>query len=183
MTQTAVQTALATWQIDPSHSTVEFAVKHLVFTTQKGRFSRVSGALRWDGADFSTASVEAEIDAASVETHDPQRDEHLRSADFFDAERYPTLTFRSTRVVPKGGDRFQLIGDLTIRGVTREVVLEAELGGQGGDPWGNYRAGFSATTAIDRREFGLTWNAALETGGVLVGDQVKINLEIEAIRQ
>lgn len=183
MSRITAPAALATWQIDPSHSTVEFAVKHLVFTTQKGRFGKVGGALRWDGADLSLASVEAEIEAASVETHDAQRDAHLRSADFLDAERYPSLIFRSNRVVPKGGDRFQIVGSLTIRGVTREVVLEAELGGQGGDPWGNHRAGFSATTSIDRREFGLTWNSSLESGGLLVGDQVRINLEIEAIRQ
>jgi polyisoprenoid-binding protein YceI len=175
--------AVSTWSIDPSHSAVEFSVKHMVVTTTKGRFGAVAGAIVLDESDLTRSSVTAEIDAASIETHDAGRDAHLRSADFFDVENYPTLTFKSSRVVLAGRDRLTVVGDLTIRGVTREVELSVESSGQIASPFGDLRAGFSAQTSIDRKEFGLTWNKGLETGGLLVGDQVKINLEIEAIKQ
>jgi polyisoprenoid-binding protein YceI len=175
--------ATSTWAIDPAHSVVELAVKHMMFSTVKGRFANVAGTIVLNDADLSASSVTAEIDAASIDTREAQRDAHLRSADFLDVESYPTITFRSTGVVPQGRDRFVLVGDLTIHGVTREVSLEAELAGTGTDPWGGQRAGFTAATTINRREFGLTWNQALEAGGVLVSDQVKINLEIQATLQ
>ncbi len=172
-----------TWAIDASHSLVEFAIKHLVITTTKGRFARVSGTIVMDPADVTRSSVDVVIDAASIETHDAKRDEHLRSADFFDVATYPTIRFTSTRVESLGDDSFRVIGDLTIRDVTRQVVLDATHEGTTGDPWGGVRSAFSASTRINRKEFGLTWNMALETGGMVVGDDVKITLEIEAVRQ
>lgn len=175
--------AVTTWTIDPAHSVVEFAVKHLMFSTVKGRFPNVSGAIALNDADLSASSVTAEIDTASIHTGEPNRDAHLRSADFLDVEQHPTISFRSTGVVPQRGDRFILVGDLTLRGETREVTLEAEMLGTGIDPWGGQRAGFTASTMINRRDFGLTWNQALEAGGVLVSDQVKITLEVQATQQ
>ena len=171
------------WAIDASHSLVELAVKHLVITTVKGRFAKVSGIIDLDQADPTRSSVNAEIDAASIETHDARRDEHLRSADFLDVATYPTISFTSTRVESRGDDSFRVIGDLTIRDVTRQVVLDATFEGTTGDPWGGVRAAFSATTRINRKDFGLAWNMALETGGMMVGDDVKIALEIQAVRQ
>ncbi len=172
-----------TWQIDPAHTEVGFAVKHMMIATVRGRFADVSGKITLDEEDLKNSSVEVEIQAASIDTRQEQRDEHLRSADFFDVENHPTLTFRSRRVEPAGKGKFKVIGDLTIRGTSREVVLEATEEGRGKDPWGNERVGFSAGTTIDRRDFGLTWNTALETGGVLVGNDIKISLEVEAVAQ
>jgi polyisoprenoid-binding protein YceI len=180
---TATNATASTWAIDPAHSVVELAVKHMMFSTVKGRFANVAGTIVLDEADLGASSVSTEIDAASIDTGEPQRDGHLRSADFLDVESFPTITFRSTGVEPQGRSRFTLVGDLTIRGVTQEVALEAELVGKGTDPWGGQRAGFAATTTINRKEFGLTWNQALEAGGVLVSDQVKISLEIQATLQ
>lgn len=175
--------AATTWQIDPAHTDVGFAVKHMMISTVKGRFADVSGTITLDDDDLSKSSVEVEIKAASIDTRQPDRDAHLRSADFFDVEKYPTLTFKSRRVEPLDNGKFRVIGDLTIRDVTREVVLEASEEGRGKDPWGGERIGFSASTKIDRRDFGLTWNTALETGGVLVGNDIKITLEVEAVAQ
>lgn len=176
MTDTATTT---TWTIDPAHSVVEFAVKHMVFATAKGRFSEFSGTITLDRENVANSSVNVEIGAASIDTRDAKRDEHLKSADFFDAENFPTLTFTSTKVESKGDD-LHVEGDLTIRGVTRPVVLEAEFNGQGVNPWGQQVISYSASTKINRKDFGLNWNAALESGGVLVSDDVKINIEIEA---
>ena len=178
----APQTA-STWIIDPAHSVVELAVKHMMFSTVKGHFPKVSGTIVLNEADPAASSVTAQIEAASIDTGEQARDTHLRSADFLDVETYPTITFRSTEVVPRSRDRFVVVGDLTIRGVTREVSLEAELAGTGIDPWGGRRAGFTASTTVNRRDFGLNWNQALEAGGVLVSDQVKISLEIQATAQ
>lgn len=175
-----------TWTIDPSHSLVEFTARHMMITRVKGRFSGVSGTVVTNEADPSKSSVNVEIDAASIDTREEKRDGHLRSGDFLDVENFPHLTFRSTRIEgnPKSvGDSFTLVGDLTIRGTTREVTLDATFDGSGTDPWGGTRASFSAETKIDRREFGLTWNQALETGGVLVGNEVKISLEVQAVKQ
>lgn len=183
MPNPAISTASTTWTIDPAHSVVELAVKHMMFSTVKGRFRNVAGTIVQNEADPTASSVTAEIEAASIDTSEPTRDTHLRSADFLDAETFPTITFQSTGVVPQGRARFVVVGDLTIRGVTREVSLEAELVGTGTDPWGGQRVGFAATTTINRRDFGLTWNQALEAGGVLVSDQVKISLEIQATEQ
>jgi polyisoprenoid-binding protein YceI len=174
--------AKSIWQIDPAHTDAEFAVKHMMISTVKGRFAAVSGIITLDEADLSGSSVEVEIDVASIDTRQEQRDEHLRSADFFDVANHPKIIFRSRRVEAEGKGRFRVVGDLTIRGVTREVVLEATDEGRGTDPWGNEKAGFSARTSIDRQDYGLTWNAALETGGILVGNEVKISLEVQAAK-
>jgi polyisoprenoid-binding protein YceI len=175
--------ATTRWQIDPTHTHVEFAVRHLMIATVKGRFADVSGTLELDEQDPSRSSVSVSIGAASLDTRVDQRDAHLRSADFFDVERFPTIRFVSTRVERTPDGAIALAGDLTIRDVTRPVTLAVTDEGRGTDPWGGERAGFSATTRIDRRDFGLTYNAALETGGVLVGDEVKISLEIEFLRE
>ena len=174
---------VSTWQIDPAHSHVEFAVRHMMVSTVKGRFAVRSGAIQLDEADLTRSSVEVIIDAASIDTGEPQRDAHLRSRDFLDVEAFPTITYRSRRVEPLEGGRFRVIGDLTIRDVTREVALDTIMAGRMRDPWGNERTGFSATTAINRKDFGLQWNDALEGGGILVGDEVKISIEVEAVRQ
>lgn len=173
----------AKWVIDPSHSLVEFSVKHMMIATVKGRFGQFQGTILADLANLTTAEFEGTIEAASIDTRDAGRDEHLRSADFFDVAQFPQLTFKSKRLTLAGEDEFKLTGDLTMHGVTREVVLDLTFEGQGKDPWGNIRAGFTAETRVNRKEFGLTWNAVLETGGVLVGDQVRIALQIEAIQQ
>jgi polyisoprenoid-binding protein YceI len=171
-----------TWQIDPSHAEVGFAVRHLMISTVRGRFSDVKGTVSVDGDDFHTAEVNVSIGTASVDTREPKRDAHLRSADFFDVERFPAMTFTSRRV-EKTAHGYALIGDLTIRGVTREVSLAVVEEGRGRDPWGSVRAGFSATAVVNREDFGLTWNAALETGGLLVGSDVKIAIDVELIEQ
>ena len=174
---------VATWQIDPAHTHVEFAVRHLMISTVKGRFAEVNGTLTLPGDDFSQAELEASINVASLDTRDPQRDAHLRSADFFDAEAFPTIGFKSRRVErdPRHEDRWGLVGDLTVRGITREVRLVAVAEGRGRDPWGNDRAGFSLSGRISRKAFGLTWNQLLETGGVAVGDEVKISIDTEIV--
>jgi polyisoprenoid-binding protein YceI len=172
------------WEIDPKHTLVEFSVRHMMFTTVKGRFTGVSGTIHCvDEADPSQAQVEAEIDAASISTGDEQRDAHLRSADFLDTENYPTISFKSTRVEARNTEELRVVGKLTVHGTTREVTLEATFNGRGKNPWGQEVAGFSAQTTINRKEFGLTWNAALESGGLLVGDKLEILIEVQAIRQ
>ena len=174
--------ARTTWKIDPAHSLIEFGVRHMMITTVKGRFAGVEGTVVFDEKNPSTAEVDVRIDAASIDTRESQRDAHLRSADFFDVEKYPHLTFKSKRVADRHGNHFQLAGDLTIHGVTREVILDVAEEGIGKDPWGGQRAGFSASTKIKRSEFGLTWNQVLETGGLLVGDDIKISLELELVK-
>ena len=180
---TATHTKTSTWTIDPTHSIAEFAVKHLVVTTVKGRFRDLEGTIEIDEAQPENSSVEAKIAVASVDTNVEDRDKHLRSDDFFNAEQFPYLAFRSTRIERLGEERFKLIGELTIRDVTKEVDLDGEYEGQIADPWGNQRAAFTATTQISRKEFGIRWNQALETGGAVVGDNVKITLHLEAVRQ
>lgn len=180
-TQTA-PTSTTTYQIDSSHSEVGFSVKHLMISTVRGRFSGVRGTITIDEQDTSRSSVDVEIDAATIDTREEKRDAHLRSPDFFDVEKYPTIKFRSRRIEPLGGNRIRVTGDLTIRDVTKEVVLEGADEGRGRDPWGGERAGFSATGTIDRREFGLTWNQALETGGVLVSNDIKLSVEAQAVK-
>jgi polyisoprenoid-binding protein YceI len=176
-------TGRTTWQIDPAHSTVEFAVKHMMVTTVKGQFPGVSGEIKLDEADLSRSSVAVEIDVNSITTRDAQRDGHLRSPDFFDVANHPTITFVSTKVEPTRAERLRVVGDLTVRGVTREVELDAVHYGQAVTPFGATIAAFSAETSISRADFGLTWNVALETGGVLVSDAIKISIEVEAARQ
>jgi polyisoprenoid-binding protein YceI len=182
----ATGTGISTWQIDPNHSLAEFSAKHMMITTVKGRFGKVSGTITVDERNPDRSRVEAEIDAASIDTRADQRDQHLRSPDFLDVESYPTITFLSRRVEGSSrnpGDEFRVIGDLTIRGTTREVTLHAVYEGIGKDPWGGERVSFSATAKIDRRDFGLTWNQALEAGGMLVGNEIKISIEVQAVRQ
>lgn len=171
-----------TWQIDPAHTDVSFSVKHLMISTVRGRFAGVKGAIVLDEADPTKSSVEVEIDTATIDTRVAQRDAHLRSADFFETDTHPTMTFRSRRVERVGGNRYRIVGDLTIRATTRDVVLDATDEGRGRDPWGGDRLAFSATTTIDRSDFGLTWNQALETGGVLVGNTIKISIDVQAVK-
>jgi polyisoprenoid-binding protein YceI len=179
-----ISPGVSNWEIDPAHSAVEFAVRHLMISTVKGRFADVQGLIRMDEADPSTVFVDVTIGVASIDTRQEERDSDLRSADFFDVARFPTITFRSRRVQgnPLEGD-FRLIGDLTIRGITREVTLDVSVGGRVMGPSGEERAGFSARTKIDRTDFGLTWNQALEAGGVLVGNEVRISIEVELVRE
>jgi len=175
--------AQETWQVDGAHSAVNLAVRHMVISKVRGHFSKWSAKLQLDTADLPRSTVEVDIEAASIETGVADRDNHLRSPDFLDAAKYPTLRYRSRRVEATSKDRLRVVGDLTIRDVTREVVLDVEYGGQGKDPWGNTRVGFTATTSLNRKDFGLTWNQALETGGVLVADRVDIEIELQAIKQ
>lgn len=168
-----------TWVIDNAHSSAEFSVRHMMVSNAKGRFSKVSGTFEFDETNPSASEVEATIDVSSINTHDEKRDGHLISPDFFDVAVYPTITFKSTKVEKKSDEKFVVEGDLTIRDVTKSVTLDVEYNGQGKNPWGITVAGFNAITAINRKDFGLNWNAALETGGVIVGENVKISLEIE----
>ena len=168
-----------TWQIDTAHSAAEFAVRHMMISTVKGHFAEVSGTVVIDEANPGASTVTVSIPVASIDTRDPKRDAHLKSADFFDAEKFPTITFVSTRVIGSIAGESKLVGNLTMHGVTREVTLDVEAAGRGKDPWGGQVAGFSARTKINRKDFGLEWNVALETGGVLVGEEVKISLEVE----
>ena len=182
----ATATAIPTWQLDPTHSAVEFAVKHMMMTTVRGRFKDVKATLTGDRDHPEAAGVEATIDTGSIDTGSPDRDTHLRSADFFDAERFPHIRFSARKIEGKPpkteGDRFRLAGDLTIRDSTMPVVLDCEYEGRGTDPWGNTRAGFTFRTELDRQEWGLRWNQALETGGVLVANKVRIEGEVQFVR-
>jgi polyisoprenoid-binding protein YceI len=171
------------WEIDTSHSSLHFSVRHLVIAKVRGGFTRWSGTVQLPDAEFSEATVAVTIDASSIETGVADRDAHLKSPDFLDVAQYPELRFVGTRVQPRSADEIDVVGDLTIRGVTREVSLRVEQHGQAKDPWGNVRAAFTATATIDRRDFGLTWNQALESGGVLVGDKVEIEAEVQAVKQ
>ena len=173
------------WTVDPTHTLVEFSAKHMMITTVRGRFGEVAGEVVVDEANPDRSTVTVEMEAGSIDTRTEQRDQHLRSADFLDVEAYPKVTFRSTRVegaYAKAGDRFRVHGELTIRGTTREVVLDVTYEGRGKDPWGGERASFSADTRIDRRDFGLTWNQALEAGGFLVGDEVTMDAEVQLVQ-
>jgi len=169
------------WKLDPAHTVVEFSAKHLMITTVKGRITDIEGVIYSDEKDLKNSSVEATLKAVSLDTRTDQRDQHLRSGDFLDVEKYPEIRFRSTRIQ---GDKqsFKLTGDLTIRDVTKPITLDVEFEGETKDPWGGQRIGFSATGKIDRREFGLTWNQALEAGGVVVGNDIKISLEVQAVK-
>jgi len=174
------------WQIDPAHSQVDFAVKHMMFSKVRGSFQELEGSLTLNPSKPEASSVSVTIDAASIDTGVEDRDQHLRSGDFLHAEEHPELRFESRRVegeFREAGDDFRIIGDLTIRGTTREVVLDATYLGEGTDPWGGTRRGFSAGTTIDRREYGLEWNQALEAGGVLVGHDVDVELQVQATLQ
>jgi polyisoprenoid-binding protein YceI len=173
--------AKTAWKLDPTHTVVEFSAKHLMITTVKGRIADIEGVINSDEKDFRNSSVEATLKVVSLDTRTDQRDQHLRSADFLDVEKFPEIQFRSTRIQ---GDKqsFKLTGDLTIRDVTKPITLDVEFEGETKDPWGGQRVGFSATGKIDRREFGLTWNQALEAGGVVVGNDIKISIEAQAVK-
>ena len=171
------------WEIDSSHSSVHFSVRHLVIAKVRGTFARWSGTVQVPDGDFSKATVAVTIDASSIDTGVADRDAHLNSADFLDAAQYPELRFVGKRVQQRSGADIDVVGHLTIKGITREVVLRVEQLGQTKDPWGNLRAAFSAKASIDRKDFGLTWNQVLETGGVMVGDRVEIEAEIQAVKQ
>ena len=169
------------WSVDPMHTQVEFSAKHMGIMTVRGAFTGLTTEINFDEEDFTASSVEATIDATTLNTHDKQRDGHLKSPDFLDVEHFPTITFKSTRIEHAPHDRYTMTGDLTIKDVTRPISLDVVYSGQAKDPMGNMHAGFSAGTTINRKDWGLTWNMALETGGLLVGDQIKIALEIEAV--
>ena len=172
----------AVYAIDPAHSTVEFVARHLMIARVRGRFAAFQGRLEVDPVSDRPTAVSVTIDATSIDTREPQRDAHLKSADFFDVEKYPELSFTSTKIDGAAGD-FKITGDLTIHGVTRPVVLDAASEGRAQDPWGGQRIGYSAHTTINRKDFGLTWNALLETGGVAVSDEIRIELNVEAVLQ
>lgn len=172
----------SSWSIDSTHSGINFSIRHMVVSKVRGRFAKYSGVLNLDEADLTQSVVEATIDAASIDTGTAQRDDHLRSADFFDVAKYPELRFQSTRLERVAEDRYRVVGQLTIRDTTREVALDVEYGGRAKDPWGNERVGFIAKTSIDRKDFDLGWNQVLEAGGVLVGDRVDIELEVQAVK-
>ncbi len=168
-----------TWKIDNAHTVIEFAVRHMMISTVRGRFERFDGSVDFNTADPASSSVEVKIEAASINTNEPQRDHHLRSADFFEAEKYPYLAFKSTKIEKLDETTGRIHGDLTIRNITHPVVLETEYNGQAKSPWGKLSAGFTANTKINRKDWNLVWNQALETGGVLVGDEIKIHIELE----
>lgn len=180
---TAPQSAFrTTWAIDPSHTLVEFSARHMMVTTVRGAFGTVTGTLQLDESNPARSSVAVAIDAASLSTRDENRDNHLKSPDFLDVATYPTITFTSTRVEPGAGDELTVYGDLTIRGVTREVALKSHFNGRGANPWGKEIIAYTGETTINRKDFGANWNVALEAGGVLVGEQVRIHLELQAVK-
>ncbi len=179
-TTTASSIATGTWNVDPTHSTVGFVARHLMVTKVRGRFGAFTGTITI-ADDPTQSSVEASVEMSSVSTGDDNRDGHLRGGDFFDVETFPTMSFRSTSVTPKGGD-YALNGELTIKGVTKPVSFDLEFDGVNTDPWGNTKAGFTATAEINRREWGLEWNVALDAGGMLVSEKIKIELDIQAAK-
>jgi len=177
------QATTTTWNIDPVHSVAEFKVKHMMISNVKGQFTTVKGLLALDETDLTNSRIEASIEAASINTRDAQRDAHLKSADFFDVEKFPTLSFKTTRIAAIGDGELAVAGDLAIHGITRNVVFTVEgPTPPAKDPWGSTRVGLSATTKINRKDFGLNWNTALETGGILVGDEVTLTLDVQLVK-
>ena len=175
---------MSTYQIDTAHSSAQFKVRHMMIANVKGEFDKVSGTVNFDPANPTASTVEASIDVSTISTRDEQRDGHLKSADFLDVEKYPTITFKSKKVTAAGGDSFNVVGDLTIRDITKEVSLNVEeLTGEAKDPWGNMRRGATAKTRVNRKDFGMTFNVALEAGGFLVGEDVDLTIDVEMIRQ
>ncbi len=176
--------AESVWQIDPAHSSVQFSIRHMTISNVRGQFTKLTGTVRGDESDPTHAQVEATIDTASIDTHEPKRDEHLRSPDFLDVATHPTVTFKSKKIEKVGDGRWRMSGDLTLHGVTREVVVEVEgPTPPTKDPRGSIRAGASATAKIDRRDFGIVWNKALEGGGLTVGNEVAITIDVEGVKQ
>lgn len=184
MTTSPILTQLAgDWDLDPAHTGLRFSARHAMVATVRGGFKAFSGSLHFDADQAEKATAEVSIDASSVDTGNDQRDGHLRSADFLDVEKYPTITFTTTRVEAIDDETFRLIGDLTIKDVSREVAVTVEALGLSPDPWGNTRAGFEGKAEINRKDWGLEWNVALETGGILVGDKVKLTLDVSAVKR
>ncbi len=179
----AAAATAATYDLDPAHSGATFKVRHMMISNVQGKFTGLKGTVEFDPAKPSATTIEATIHAATVDTGEPKRDEHLKSPDFFDVAKYPTLSFKSKSVTKAGDNKYKVAGDLTIHGVTKRVVLDVETTPEMKDPWGNNRFGASATTRVNRTDFGLTWNKALETGGVLVGDDIAITLELEMVKR
>lgn len=183
-TTTATPATVSTWNLDPAHSSADFKVRHMMISNVKGSFRGLKGVLTLDEANPANSSVKASSDVNTLSTGDEQRDAHLKSADFFDAAQYPEITFQSTSVKALGGGEFQVTGDLTMHGATQPVTFAVEgLGEPAKDPWGNLRIGFTAMAKLNRKDFGLTWNAALETGGMLVGEEITITLDVQFIKQ
>lgn len=178
-----MSTSSTKWVLDPTHSEIGFKIKHLMITNVSGNFNKFEVKAETNGDDFTSARVNADIEVESINTNNSQRDEHLRTADFFEAEKYPVITFRSTSIQKLDEETFNLIGDLTIKETTKQVKLTLEYGGITTDPYGNLKAGFSLTGKINRHEFGVTYNAVLETGGVALGEDIKINGEIQLVKQ
>jgi polyisoprenoid-binding protein YceI len=176
-----VRVPTGTWHVDPAHSSIEFEIKHMMIATVRGRFREFEGTII-AAEDIADSRASGVVKTASIDTNQPDRDAHLRSPDFFDVERYPEIRFESTRIEPLGGPKFNVVGSLTIRDMTREVVLETTVEGTTHDPWGNDRVGMRARGTIDRKEFGLSWQKALETGGFLLGDEVTIFIEVSAVK-
>ncbi len=174
---------MAKWEIDSAHSGIHFSVRHMVIAKVRGQFARWSGTVVAEDDDFSHATVRVVIDASSIDTGVGDRDAHLKSPDFLDVAKYPDLVFEGKRVEKLSDEHLRIVGDLSIHGVTREVILDAEYAGRAKDPWGNERAGFAAKASIDRKDFGLAWNQLLETGGLLVGERIDVEIEIEAVKQ
>jgi polyisoprenoid-binding protein YceI len=173
-----------TWQIDPVHTTVGFSVRHMTISTVRGQFNKVAGTITANDNDPATAAIEATIDTASIDTHSPDRDSDLKSANFLDVAKYPTMTFKSKKIEAAGPGKYNVVGDLTLHGVTKEVTLAVEATGAPiKDPWGNMRAGATATTTINRKDFGLTWNKMIEAGGAVVGDAVAVEIDVEAVKK
>ena len=180
---TTATAASSTWNIDPAHSAAEFKVRHMMISYVRGKFSGLSGALKLDETDYTHSAVEVSIPAASVRTVDDKLDAHLKDADFFDVEKFPTLTFTSTSIRSSGGRDYAVTGDLTIRGVTKSVTLSVnDVSEPSKDPWGNQRIGLSGSAKINRKDFGLVWNTPLELGGMLVGDEVAITLDVQFVK-
>jgi polyisoprenoid-binding protein YceI len=171
------------WIVDPTHSAIEFSVKHMMIAKVKGSFNKFEASILANPSDLTTAEIDFTVDVASIDTRNADRDNHLRSADFFDVEKKPTLTFKSTKIVKTDEDEYDVTGNVTLNGVTKEETFSITFEGQGKDPWGNEKAGFSGKGKVKRSDYGLTYNAALETGGVLIGDQITLTIEIEAAKE
>ncbi|CAN7336624.1 YceI family protein [Peribacillus frigoritolerans] len=171
------------WIVDPTHSAIEFSVKHMMIAKVKGSFNKFEASILANPSDLTTAEIDFTVDVASIDTRNADRDNHLRSADFFDVEKNPTLTFKSTKIVKTDEDEYDVTGNVTLNGVTQEETFSITFEGQGKDPWGNEKAGFSGKGKVKRSDYGLTYNAALETGGVLIGDQITLTIEIEAAKE
>ncbi|ASS94867.1 YceI family protein [Peribacillus simplex] len=171
------------WTVDPTHSAIEFSVKHMMIAKVKGSFNKFEASILANPSDLTTAEIDFTVDVASIDTRNADRDNHLRSADFFDVEKNPTLTFKSTKIVKTNEDEYDVTGNVTLNGITQEETFSITFEGQGKDPWGNEKAGFSGKGKVKRSDYGLTYNAALETGGVLIGDQITLTIEIEAAKE